>query len=520
MNRSSASLRTLVHALGVSGFIAGAGLIVYCLSAAPTVLWGDDAELQRIAITGEARAIGQSSAASHLLWQAVAMGFVRSTTWLPVDAAGRVTLVSSIAGALALVPIGAAAGLIAVRAGFSGRAGDVAGVVAALAFGLSHTFWLLASRPDAYTIQTLLLATSLWVMLRAGLSARPILWWVAGIATVSLAMMNHVMILASVPGLAVLGVAGVRVRARTMMWGGIIGGAALLMIGIFASMAGFPVGALVRAIVSYRPYLPSFRDIALVPVYLVYQFPVALLLVFWAGRPLVRCGIATVLGIALTYSGVVGLMLFRFHPEMYVRDQFLFYLPSYVPVAIMIGLGAGELSQRPAVMARLTGWRGPVLLGSILLAPLAVYPVATLVAGGVATRLAPSRVLPGRDPVSYYLWPPKTGYNGAREYADAAFGALPVGAVVIADWLPYQVLRYAQVVERARSDLRLEMINAGDDRQVRFLREQPEGTPLYLADASPLPYYEMDGIRACHEVVKTGVVYRLDRHPGVGCAGG
>jgi len=140
------------------------------------------------------------------------MGFVRSTTWLPVDAAGRVTLVSSIAGALALVPIGAAAGLIAVRAGFSGRAGDVAGVVAALAFGLSHTFWLLASRPDAYTIQTLLLATSLWVMLRAGFSARPILWWVAGLATVSLAMTNHVMILASVPGLAVLGLAGVRVR--------------------------------------------------------------------------------------------------------------------------------------------------------------------------------------------------------------------------------------------------------------------------------------------------------------------
>ena len=129
MNRSSAGLRTLVHALGVSGFIAGAGLMVYCLSAAPTVLWGDDAELQRIAITGEARAIGQSSAASHLLWQAVAMGFVRSTTRLPVDAAGLVTLGSSIAGALALVPIEASAGQIAVRAGFSLRSSDVAGVV-------------------------------------------------------------------------------------------------------------------------------------------------------------------------------------------------------------------------------------------------------------------------------------------------------------------------------------------------------------------------------------------------------
>ena len=66
------------------------------------------------------------------------MTFVRVTAWLPVDASGRVTLVSSIAAALALVPIGASAGLIALRAGFSLRARDVAGVVAALAFGLSH----------------------------------------------------------------------------------------------------------------------------------------------------------------------------------------------------------------------------------------------------------------------------------------------------------------------------------------------------------------------------------------------
>ena len=516
MNRSSAGLRTLVHALGVSGFIAGAGLIVYCLSAAPTVLWGDDAELQRIAITGEARAIGQSSAASHLLWQAVAMGFVRSTTWLPVDVAGRVTLVSSIAGALALVPIGASAGLIAVRAGFSLRRSDVAGVVAALAFGLSHTFWLLASRPDAYTIQTLLLATSLWVMLRAGFSARPVLWWVAGIATVSLAMTNHVMILASVPGLAVLGMAGVRVSVGRTISTGIVGGTVLLGVVVGASILGFPAFQAVSTLLRYRPMLPRPLDPVMLLVYLAYQFPASMVFAWWGVGTVRRLGsTATVVGIVLLWLGPVVLVLF---PALYIRDQFQFYLPSYVPVAILIGLGAGELSNRPAVMARLTGWRGPVLLGSILLAPLVVYPVAALVAGGVATKLAPSRVLPGRDPVSYYLWPPKTGYTGAREYADAAFGVLPVGAVVVSDWLPYQVLRYAQVVEGARPDLRLEMINAGDDRQVRFLREQPEGTPLYLADASPLPYYEMDGIRACHEVVKTGVVYRLDRRPGVGCS--
>ena len=512
---------SLIGSLRLAGspsyFGIAALLFLYLISAAPTILWGDDAELQRIAITGEARLIGQSSAASHLLWQAVAMGFVRSTTWLPVDAAGRVTLVSALAGALALVPVGASAGLIAVRAGFGRRSSDVAGVAAACAFGLSHTFWLLASRPDAHTIQTLLLATSLWSMLRAGFSARPILWWVTGVAVVSLAMTNHVMILASVPGLAVLGIAGVRVSFGRTLWVGIVGGAALLWVVVIASTLGFPVFQAVSTLLRYRPMLPRPLDPVMLLVYLAYQFPASMVLAWWGIGVVRRLGSsATVVAIGLLWLGPVVLVLF---PALYIRDQFQFYLPSYVPVAILIGLGASEFANRTAVMTRLHGWQGLVLLGSILLAPLVVYPVATLLAGGVATRLAPSRSLPGRDPVTYYLWPPKTGYMGAREYADAAIGALPVGAVVVADWLPYQVLRYVQVVEGERPDLRLEMINAGDERQVRFLREQPETTPLYLADASPLPYYELDGIRACHDVLRIGVVYRLDRRPGVECAG-
>ncbi|HEV2123773.1 MAG TPA: hypothetical protein VGW38_13500, partial [Chloroflexota bacterium] len=48
------------------------GAALYITSLAPSVLWGDDAELQRIVVTGEARAIGQSSRASHLLWLAIA----------------------------------------------------------------------------------------------------------------------------------------------------------------------------------------------------------------------------------------------------------------------------------------------------------------------------------------------------------------------------------------------------------------------------------------------------------------
>ena len=485
--------------------------VVYIATAAPTVLWGDDAELQRIAITGEARVVGQSSIASHLLWQLVASTFVRWAWWLPVDQAGRVTLVSSVAAALAVIPLAAAIWDLAGRSGLELRARVVGTVVGAIAFGLGHTFWLLSARPDAYTVQTALLAVALWGTVRSGSVAQVLRGMAVSATVIVAALANHVMILASVPGLALLGVASARPTTRQFALVGVGGIATLVGVLAAAHGFGFPSWALVLAVASYRPYLPPVRDIALVFGYLAYQFPVTLMLVAYAWVPLRRLGLVVVAGLGAMYLAVVGLMLFRYHPEMYVRDQYIFYLPSYLPVAVVIGLGAGWIVENPPAWVQVRGRWLTAALVAMACAPIVVYPLAAAVAGPIATRLAPSRVLPGRDPVWYYLWPPKTGYTGARDFVTAAFDALPQGAVVVADWLPYQPMRYVQAVEGGRTDVRLEMINAGDQRQITFLKAQPAGTPLFLADTSPPPYYEIDDIRACFDVEASGVVYRLRR---------
>ena len=75
-------------------------------------------------------------------------------------------------------------------------------------------------------------------------------------------------------------------------------------------------------------------------------------------------------------------------------------------------------------------------------------------------------------------------------------------------------MRYVQAVEGGRPDVRLEMINAGDGRQLTFLRAQSAATPLFLADISPPPYYEIDDIRECFDIEVVGVVYRLRRKAG------
>lgn len=546
MHRSLAHLRALPSLAGSSTaavLVGLAGLALYVTTLAPTLLWGDDAELQRIVQTGEPRTLGQSSAASHLLWLALARRFVAATGWLPLDPAGRTNLVSALCAAAALPFVSLAASELA-----AGRAAEdeaspatllappgatLAGLAAAVALGLSHTFWLLAVRPDAYTLQMALLAAAVWLVLRWRRTAR-LVALLGAAACAAAALLNHPMILASAPALAWLALStGGRARRRLVPAAAIAGAAALT--GLAAAVAaGVPLAALVATLARFRPQLASPRDVLAVPAYLVYQFPPALVLALPGAWRLWQERRAVLAGLALLYAGNALLPL-----TFYVRDRFLFFLPSYLPVALLIGAGAAELAERgltfrraPALASdRGSSGIGPPLsplssgprvrwpaLAALLAAPLVVYPLAAATAGAAAARLAPARRLPGRDPIAFYLLPPKAGYYGARDYAAQAMASLAPGAAVVADWLPYQPLRYLQAVEGVRPDVELAMINAGGGAQLRFLLAQPPGRPLYLADDSPLPYYELEAISRCFGLTAEGVVYRLQPRLGVPCA--
>ena len=516
------ALRVLGRSWVAPVLVLVGGLTLYCATVAPTVLWGDDAELQRIVLTGEQRALGQSGAASHLLWLAVTRGFVSATGWLPLDAAGRTNLVSALAGALALPFVYGAAAEVAraARPVGAGRGGAdereneapsaravTAGIAAAGAFALSHTFWLLAVRPAVYTLQTALLACALWALLRWRRAGG---WWLLALAAlaVAAALLNHVMILASGFGLAAVALSARTARRRSLLLPGGAAGLVAIVVLAVAGARGVPVLSLAQAALSYRPQLPSLRDTALLGGYLAYQFPLSLPLALVGLVVLWRRDRGLTVALALLYGANVLLMLFRHHPAMEVRDQYIFFLPSYVPVALLLGLGAVVAVERIR----------PVLLGLLIAAPLVVYPLASATAGALATRVAPARQLPGRDPVGYYLLPPKPGYTGARRYADQVFAALERDAVVVSDWLPYQTLLYVQQVEEIRPDVRVEMINAGNDAQLRFLLDQTQrrsvSPPLYLADDSPLPYYEIEQIRRCFTVTPEPPVFRLTYRGG------
>ena len=510
-------------------------LALYSATLAPTVLWGDDAELQRIVVTGEPRTIGQSSPASHLLWLTLASWYVRVSP-VPSDLAGRVNVVSALWAALTVLFVYLAAAETARRASCRQRQTSLpeshesrnrrhglispalAGIVAAAALALSHTFWLLAVRPNVYTLQTALIAAALWIVLRWRVPPHRPWLPVAAAGLLGLALFNHALVLASGPAFVWL-VTVVPRSARRQLVGAVLLTAALASVALVAAiLGGLPVLDLLGAMAGYRAQLPLLRDALLVPAYLGYQFPLSVPLAFVGAAWLWRRDRAVLIGLLVLYLGNALLMLTRHHPGMYVRDQFLFYLASYLPVALMIGLGAAALVNMAASRSR-RPWRVAVALGvaAVIAAPVVFYPLAARFTGEVSTRLAPARQLPGRDPVRFYLLPWKTGYHGAREFGRAALTGLPHDAVVVADWLPFHTLRYLQAIEGLRSDVTLTQLNAGDGVQLRYLLEQQRGRPLYLADDSPYPYYERAAIERCFRIEPVGVLYRLTRRPNTPC---
>ncbi|MAG36066.1 MAG: hypothetical protein CL878_07470 [Dehalococcoidia bacterium] len=334
----------------------------------------------------------------------------------------------------------------------------------------------------------------------------------------ALALFNHALVLASVPGIVWLVAAIPRLAWRQLARAALLTAALALVALAGATLSGLPVMDLVVAAAGYRVQLPLQRDALLLPAYLVYQFPLSLPLALLGARWLWVRDRALLIGVVVLYLGNAILVLTRHHPGMYIRDQFIFYLASYLPVAVLIGLGTAALAAL-AVQWRQKLWRAGVALALLaaIASPLVVYPLAARFVGGASTQLAPARQLPGRDPVSFYLLPWKTGYRGAQEFGRSAMTGLPRDAVVVADWLPYHVLRYTQVIGGLRADVTLAQLNAGEGVQLRYLLDQEAARALYLADNSPLPYYEREAIERCFRIERAGVIYRLERRPNTPC---
>jgi len=456
------------------------GLGFYLATLAPGLLWGDDAHLQLIAVKG----ILQGSAGSHPLWVAIAHLF----TWLPFgEIAGRVNAVSAVFGALTLPLVYWTARDL--------RIGRTAALMATLALMVSHTFWTHAVRTEVYTLTLAFMALLMWSMVRWTNTGHPGWLWLAAM-TLGLGLSAHLLValylhacawlvwrqrlklaprdLLVALGMALVGVLpllGLVVRdAQTLHLQGID----IVRWALF-SFEGYDFsGAFFNFSWALLP-LDTFEWLA----FLSLQFIGPALLAGFLGAVASwrRWPLTWSVYVALLYLGVLS-----FSFAYRVGDRYVFYLPSYLPFVLWIGLGFDRWHHRVPRAWERRLFPLVVTLMVLYLPWLTYVNTPYLVARGITFR--DTRHVPGPMGRYFFLWPPKLWYNDSKNFAHEVLQAAPPNALILADPILYAPLDFVREVEGVRPDVALHYCCWDIEKALREVGTRP----VVLVDLSPEIY--------------------------------
>jgi hypothetical protein len=455
-----------------------AAFVFYLLTIAPTVLWGDDAEFQRRAFTLELGA----GITDHPLYLAWAHLF----TCIPLgDIAFRVNLCSALGAAIGI-------GLVHALLRLLG-AGPRAAWLGAGALAVSHAYWMHAVRAEVYSTYLALTALFLLAGLR-WLATERVGWLALASFVLALSLSIHVLALTALPGLLILAFHTKNARHIFLSLAGFVAG--LIPLALF--MATIGAGELGPQLLDTLLAMPAPARwpgaAALFAGFLLYQFPLALPLACLGLRRLWREQRPQSIFLMATGLGNVVAAF-----DLQVPDRHVFYLPSYVIVALLIGFGSRWLLER-----RRTGRR---LAFATLLLPVAIY---IAVPGGLnALNLNPLgfRDLPYRNGNWFQLLPAKSGYTGPRQFGQDVLESLPAEAVVLADHTIRQNLLFLQVVEGRRPDVDIVEIYSGQGQQLPYIQSAIEERPVFVGAIDR--YLDHEEIAAQYAIEPFGLIYQI-----------
>ena len=449
--------------------VAGLMLAVYAVTAQRGPAWQDSGIFQwrilNFDLTGK---FGLALAHPLLIILGKALSF------LPLGPlALRMNLVSALCGAVTVANVA-----LLIRRLNPDR--PAAAWVAAGLLGLAHTPWWLSTICESQMVFAALFTTSLHVLV--SLVRRP----TAGLALLlgainGLALLAHdlALLALAVYGLTVIGLC-VRGRLRWyavvfLAAGWVAGSAGMLALVARQAAATGLIPAIESALFGQRWQSDvlggSAGAVKMGVGYILYNFPnVALVLVavgLWALRK------APLRPLRWCFCGLTAIYLV-FAIRYPVMDQFMFFVPFYVMVAVLAGVGLGSL--RP----RAYNWAAPVALASLLAAP-ALYAAMPSIARSAHLPVPGRTDLPFRDPPRYWLAPWKAGENSAGLFARQALAGVPAGGTIIADGTSLYPLLWTRRIDGLGRDV--ELLEGAGPQQV------PPGAPNVFAVSATRGYH-------------------------------
>jgi hypothetical protein len=484
-------------------FVFATALAFYVATLAPTVTWGDSAWLATDAFRGP---IGFTTAGDHPLFLLIARGF----TWLPGDVGRNVNLVSALFGALTVMLVFRVARQLGAR--------PAAALTGAAALCVSHAFWLHSVVAEVYTANAFFLTSVITLLLDWRRTGRwP--WLMAAIGSLALGLANHLVLGTAIPAIVIFIALNIPAAARRWMAIGVLVAAALVLVVVVAWPGA---GLFVRRVWEGPPGIGEYFDLHTDPqalivemayyvAYLLYQFPsIALGLGLLGAVMLWRADRAAAWLLLAAWGGNAFVFVRHTVWPSAGSMKFVFYISDYVVFAVLCAVGAEWLMRRwrSGVRGHLAMPVGLVLCATLL--PPAVYAIVPAMAKRLGRLTAAVRPIPYRDTERFFLNPNKRGDRGARRFGEEAMRAVAPGAVIFADYTPYAVLRYLQVVEHRRPDVALRSSTAADQivRVRPLLDAQGNRRPLYVAGNDPA-YYDLPAAGVAFESSVAGPLLRL-----------
>jgi len=419
--------------------------VLYAATCAPGLLWQDSGMFQYRIWHGDLEG-GLGLALAHPLY--ILLGMAAKAVPLG-EFAYRVNLVSALAGAITVANLALLVMIWTRR--------FLPALIAALTLGLSHTFWQNACIAEVYTVYTALFLAELVVLLQYCRTGRMnYLYGLAGLN--GLALADHMWAVIPLAGYAVfLAILLVQHRINrrqvlvmVFLWILAAGPYEYLIVKDLmqsGDVAGTLSSAFFGRTWQGRVLNSSITAQVIVEnlVFLVLNFPTPNLVLFFAGlfslyKTTPSRGFAHMITALLVLFFVFA---FRYN----VPDRYVFFLPFYCLLAVVLGAGAARLFANRYQRAL----AAVVVLCSLM--PLPVYALAPGLAEKKYPALAQRRQIPYRDSYTYFLQPWQGGYRGAERFAREALASVEPNAVVYADGTTVYPLLLMQQVQGLRPDV-------------------------------------------------------------------
>ena len=430
--------------------------VLYGLTVAPGLLWGDPGEAQLHVLMGGWLVDGEIVRA-HVVYYALARLL---HGLLPVTPALAANLAAALCGALTVANFAYLAAKLSLT--------RIAVFVGTALLMLSHTLWQLSVGAEVITASTALLTAEI-IFLVTALGTGRLRWLGLALLANGLGVSNHNFALLMWPVYLVVGLRwracwqGRSLHVLLVAGGCLVAGMVPVLIlcvddllthgSVSHTLESFLVGHY-GAKVSNLGRLPVLFAHAAGATLLNFPTPVLLLVIpglvqarrRWAGPTW-----WVLLGAGLIYTA--------FGARYDVPDQHTFLVPAFVFVALFTAVGADHLIERKNSRAV-----GLIVCLLALLAPMAYALAPPILRGRVPESVGiPTRAVPYRDPLVWFLRPWRCGYDGPERFAREVLEALPKDAWLVVDSTVVRPLNYLQADEALRRDVRLDCWAARQD---------------------------------------------------------